>query len=177
MGDDQSRRLLESNLLKILPPGEYVDPHWLQTMHSAGITYPDVNLIRALTENKTGRKNGAAEYLHLRKKLPRKGTQYDNELYSYPYQYKQLHADHADAGYGNHYDIEMPELDEVLLTDETTENVFRKNRHASDAAVKKCISDAFFAGEVKGWTLCFINLMIICCNDFISLFSSWRPSG
>ena len=104
------------------------------------------------------------DYLYTKtKKNPRKPTEYDYLLQSYPYHHKELHEDHFDSG--DHHDIDPPHLDPILLTDETTENVFRKNKDASEIAVERCVSDAFFAGNIQGLIL---NIYIYVCHIYLS---------
>ena len=108
----------------------------------------DVNIQAALNRLKQFK---TKDYLKLKNdKAPRKTTDYDHHLLLYPYKDKQLHEDHMRDPAGGHYDREAPYLDDILLTQETTENVFRKNHDAAAVTVEKCITEAFFAREIEG---------------------------
>lgn len=159
---DQNKKVLEANLLKLLDPGQYYNPHLVKQLNEAGITVPDRNILSQLTDKSKLRDNGCIEYLRSKQQRQRKLTEYDHELYTYPYNYKQLHDDHVDNRVGTHYDREAPALDEVLLTAETAENVFRKNKRAADTAVQKCIADTFFAGDITGIAVVCFSLYV--CN-------------
>jgi hypothetical protein len=116
---------------------------------------PDVNITDVLAIQK---KFKSMDYVNQKmKKNPRKPTEYDYLLHRYPYKGKELHEDRpGDAAAGGHFERAAPALDAELLSEATTENVFKQSRPAAAMANDKCISEAFFAGEIEGIVMLFL---------------------
>lgn len=72
---DQNKKVLEANLLKLLDPGQYYNPHLVKQLNEAGITVPDRNILSQLTDKSKLRDNGCIEYLRSKQQRQRKPTE------------------------------------------------------------------------------------------------------